>query len=35
MPHGGFGAMLEGGFGQAPEDREVYLEAQAFLATVP
>ncbi len=32
MPHGGFGAMLEGGLGAAPEDREVYEEVRRFIA---
>lgn len=32
MPHGGFGSILEGGFGEAPEDREVYAELRRFLA---
>lgn len=32
MPHGGFGSILEGGLGSAPEDREVYEELRRFLA---
>ena len=32
MPHGGFGSMLEGGLGEAPEDRAVYDEVRRFLA---
>ena len=35
MPHGGFGAMLEGGLGTAPEDREVYEEVRRFVAALP
>ncbi len=35
MPHGGFGAMLEGGLGTAPEDREVYEEVRRFLGALP
>ena len=34
MPHGGFGAMLEGGLGTAPEDREVYDEVRRFVAAL-
>lgn len=35
MPHGGFGAMLEGGLGSAPEDKEVYAEIRRFIAALP
>ncbi len=31
MPHGGFGSILEGGLGEAPEDRQVYDEVRRFL----
>lgn len=34
MPHGGFGAMLEGGLGSVPEDREVYEEVRRFVAAL-
>lgn len=34
MPHGGFGSILEGGLGSAPEDREVYDELRRFLAAL-
>ncbi len=34
MPHGGFGAMFEGGLGSAPEDQDVYEEVRRFLATL-
>ena len=32
MPHGGFGSILEGGLGNAPEDQEVFAELRRFLA---
>lgn len=35
MPHGGFGAMFEGGLGSSPEDRDVYEEVRRFLAALP
>ncbi len=35
MPHGGFGAMFEGGLGTAPEDQEVYEEVRRFIAGLP
>ncbi|WP_174275292.1 alpha/beta hydrolase [Sphingomonas bacterium] len=35
MPHGGFGAMFEGGLGASPEDRDVYEEVRRFLAALP
>ena len=34
MPHGGFGAILEGGPGQVPEDKEIYEEVRRFLASL-
>jgi epsilon-lactone hydrolase len=34
MPHGGFGSVLQGGLGDAPEDREVYTELRRFLASL-
>ena len=35
MPHGGFGAMFEGGLGTAPEDLDVYEEVRRFVAALP